>query len=366
MNFIVFDYPVIVSLIGAILVGFSAGIISCYAVLKEQSLLGDAIAHAALPGICIAFLITLNKTASIIMSGALFSGILGMLFITTIIRKSILKEDTALGVILSVFFGIGTLLLTIIQKIPTARQAGLDSYLFGNAASILIEEVKIIGIVSLIIFVVTLLCWKEFKIIIFDSNHAKSQGFSTTKLEFVLTLLIVVAIIIGLQIVGVILMSAIIIAPAVAAKQWQSRLSLMMILSVIFSILSCTIGVLISSTINQLPTGPSIVVITSIFVLASILISPKGIITKKIHETINKHQIRKESILSNLYLLAKTHKDHTHPHNIKTLSVLGTAPTQKLLNKLKKKNLIYQKDTYNWGLTPEGVNIAVKILQRVH
>ena len=139
MNFIVFDYPVIVSLIGAILVGFSAGIISCYAVLKEQSLLGDAIAHAALPGICIAFLITLNKTASIIMSGALFSGILGMLFITTIIRKSILKEDTALGVILSVFFGIGTLLLTIIQKNMSSRSDGMTLFLTSNGQNLFVQ-----------------------------------------------------------------------------------------------------------------------------------------------------------------------------------------------------------------------------------
>ena len=312
------------------------------------------------------FLITLNKTASIIMSGALFSGILGMLFITTIIRKSILKEDTALGVILSVFFGVGTLLLTVIQKIPTARQAGLDTYLFGNAASILIEEVKIIGVVTLIIFGITLLCWKEFKIIIFDADHAKSQGFSTTKIELVLTILIVIAITIGLQTVGVILMSAIIIAPAVAAKQWQNRLSRMMILSIIFSIASCIIGVLVSSSYNHLPTGPSIVIVISLFVLLSLLISPKGMITKKIYEAINQHQIRMESILSNLYLLAKTHDDHTHPHNIKTLSILGTPPTQKLLNKLQKKNLIYQKDTLNWGLTPEGIEVAVKILQRVH
>ena len=189
-----------------------------------------------------------------------------------------------------------------------------------NAASILIEEVKIIGVVTLIIFGITLLCWKEFKIIIFDADHAKSQGFSTTKLELILTLLIVIAITIGLQTVGVILMSAIIIAPAVAAKQWQNRLSRMMILSVIFSIASCIIGVLVSSSYNHLPTGPSIVIVISLFVLLSLLISPKGMITKKIYETINQHQIRMESILSNLYLLAKTHDDHTSPQHKNTVN----------------------------------------------
>ena len=103
MNLVI-DYPVIITLIGVSLIGITSGIISCYSVLKEQSLLGDAIAHAALPGLCIAFLITLNKNPIMLMLGAICAGLLGTIFITTIIQKSILKEDTALGVILSVFF----------------------------------------------------------------------------------------------------------------------------------------------------------------------------------------------------------------------------------------------------------------------
>ena len=107
---LVIDYPVIISLIGASLIGITSGIISCYAVLKEQSLLGDAIAHAALPGLCLAFLFTLSKQPVILLIGAIAAGLIGTLLITTIIKKSILKEDTALGIILSVFFGFGTLL----------------------------------------------------------------------------------------------------------------------------------------------------------------------------------------------------------------------------------------------------------------
>ncbi|MEK9728081.1 MAG: iron chelate uptake ABC transporter family permease subunit [Candidatus Margulisiibacteriota bacterium] len=363
---IIFDYPLIIALIGASFIGVSSGIISCYAVLKEQSLLGDAIAHAALPGICIAFLITLSKSPGILISGALAAGFLGMLLITTIIRKSILKEDTALGIILSVFFGIGTLLLTIIQKIPTARQAGLDTYLFGNAASILYEDLKIIVILTISICFFTILFWKEFKAIIFDSDHTQTQGFPVFKIELILTTLMVVAIIIGLQTVGVILMSALIIAPAIAAKQWFKRFAPVMVLSIIFSVTSCILGVLLSSSINHLPSGPTIVIFISGFVLISLLFSPRGIISSKINEYINNNSIRAESILSNLYLLAKTHKDHTHPHDINTLNVLGGIPTQKLLVKLKKDGLIYQKESNLWGLTNNGIEKAIQILQRVH
>ena len=115
------DYPVIIAGSGAILIGISSGILSCFATLKQQSLLGDAIAHAALPGLCLAFLITLNKHPLVLLTGATIAGFIGTLFIMGIINHSLLKEDTALGVILSVFFGVGMLLLTMIQKIPTAR-----------------------------------------------------------------------------------------------------------------------------------------------------------------------------------------------------------------------------------------------------
>ena len=131
-----FDYPVIITLIGATILGASAGLLSSFAVLRKQSLLGDAISHACLPGVCIAFLLTLNKNSELFFIGALIAGILGTLFIITITTQTKLKEDTALAVVLSVFFGFGIFLLTFIQKIPSARQSGLDTYLFGSAASI--------------------------------------------------------------------------------------------------------------------------------------------------------------------------------------------------------------------------------------
>ena len=363
---IVIDYPVIITLIGASLIGLTSGIVSCYAVLKEQSLLGDAIAHAALPGLCLAFLFTLSKHPLALLIGAIGAGLIGTLFITTIIRKSILKEDTALGIILSVFFGFGTLLLTMIQKIPTARQSGLDSYLFGNAASMLLSDIIIMAILSLIITLITLLFWKEFKCIIFDLAHFQTQGFSPFKFELILICLTVVTIIIGLQTVGVILMSAMIIAPATAAKLWVKQLGPMMLCSISFAIISGIFGVLLSSSMHHLPTGPTIVTCISAIVIISVLASPNGIIVQWVQKTMNKRAIRMESILSNLYTLAKTHSDHTHPHDINTLRILGGIPPRQLLQKLKSDNLIYHHGGTHWGLTQNGIKKAVQILQRVH
>ncbi|RAP24805.1 ABC transporter [Candidatus Marinamargulisbacteria bacterium SCGC AG-343-K17] len=363
---LVIDYPVIISLIGASLIGITSGIISCYAVLKEQSLLGDAIAHAALPGLCLAFLFTLSKQPVILLIGAIGAGLIGTLLITTIIRKSILKEDTALGIILSVFFGFGTLLLTMIQKIPTARQSGLDSYLFGNAASMLKSDITIMAILTIIIIIITLLFWKEFKCSIFDIGHFQTQGFSPIKIELLMVCLTVITIIIGLQTVGVILMSAMIIAPATAAKLWHQQLGPMMLLSIGFALISGIGGVLLSSSIHHLPTGPTIVTVISAIVAMSLLISPNGLLWQWIRKIMNKRAIRMESILTNLYTLAKTHSDHTHPHDINTLRILGGVPPNTLLKKLENNGLIYHHENHHWGLTETGITKAIQILQRVH
>lgn len=361
-----FDYPVIVTLTGVVLIGISSGIVSCYAVLKEQSLLGDAIAHAALPGLCIAFLFSLSKNPIPLLIGAILAGTLGTLLITTIIRKSILKEDTALGIILSVFFGFGTLLLTIIQKIPTARQSGLETYLFGSASSMLLKDIQIMGILTLIIIGITGLFWKEFKSLIFDRSHLKTQGFDTKKVELLLVILTVITIIIGLQAVGVILMSAMIIAPATAAKLWFRRLGHVMSLAVGFAITSSVIGVLISSSFNRVPTGPTIVTCISCIAIISLFISPNGILIKWGQTLLNKRKIHLESIITNLYILAKTHTDQTHPHDINTLRILGGIPSQKGLEKLKQEGYIYQENATDWGLTSKGITKAIQLLQRVH
>lgn len=363
---IVIDYPVIIALIGTGLIGITSGIISCYSVLKEQSLLGDAIAHAALPGLCIAFLLTLNKHPIILLAGAISAGLIGTLLISTIIQKSILKEDTALGIILSVFFGFGTLLLTMIQKIPTARQSGLDTYLFGNASSMLASDIAMMGLLSVMIIAITILCWKEFKCLIFDGDFFLTQGFSKTKSDIILTILTVVTIIIGLQTVGVILMSAMIIAPATAAKLWQKKLGPMMLLSVTFAIISGLLGVLISSATHRLPTGPTIVTIISVIVIFSLFFSPEGIVIQWIQKQRNKRAIRINSILINLYTLAKTHDNLCHPHNIETLKVLGGIPPLHLLQKLERDGLIVHHNNHDWGLTETGISKAIHILQRIH
>ncbi len=202
-----------------------------FAVLRKQSLLGDAISHAALPGIAIAFLITGTKETNVLLIGALVSGLLGAFWIRGITKRTHLKSDTALGLILSIFFGFGMLLLTYIQKLPNANQSGLDKFLFGQAATLLARDVWFMAIVTFICVVVLLLFWKEFKILLFDADYAKTLGFNTQLIDILITSFIVIAIVLGLQTVGVVLMSAMLLAPAAAARQWTNSLGIMVVLA---------------------------------------------------------------------------------------------------------------------------------------
>ena len=268
------DYTLRTVAIGTAILGIVSGALGSYAVLRKQSLVGDAISHAALPGICLAFLITDSKTPLVMIVGASLAGWLGILVVTAIVRNTRIKEDAALGIILAVFFGVGIVLLTLIQKIPNANQAGLDKFLFGQAAALLERDIKTMGIISIMVISLTLLFWKEFKLLCFDPTFGASLGFPMKILDILLMTLIVIAIVIGLQAVGVVLMSAMVVAPASAARQWTNRLAIMVCLAAFFGAIAGVTGAIISSTTTRIPTGPMIVVCASVIFLFSLAFAP--------------------------------------------------------------------------------------------
>jgi manganese/zinc/iron transport system permease protein len=283
------DYTLQIVSLGSALLGIISGVVGSFAVLKKQSLLGDAVSHAALPGIALAFILSGSKNTLILLIGALLTGLLATWIVGLINKHSRIKFDSALALILSVFFGMGLTLLTYIQKIPNANQAGLETFIFGQASTLLKRDVKIIFIVGIVIIALIVIFWKELKILSFDNDFARSIGFSTKILDFLLASLIVTTIIIGLQTVGVILMSAMLVAPGVAARQWTNKLSIMVVLASIFGALSGILGTILSSSIENMPTGPSIVLVISIIVFVSIFFAPsRGLLWKKIKDYNNR------------------------------------------------------------------------------
>ena len=219
------DYTLLLVLQGAALLGIIAGVLGSFALLRQQSLLGDAISHAALPGIVLMFLCTYSKNPWVLLLGGACAGIVGVVSMNYICARTTLKKDAVLGIILSVFFGFGLVLMTVAQKIPTSNQAVLNKFLFGNVATLLPEDISVIAIISLLIMLILLMFWKECTMYVFDPVFAGGLGFKPIIIEMVLTVLLVLAIIIGLQTVGVILMSTMLIAPAAAARQWVKKMT---------------------------------------------------------------------------------------------------------------------------------------------
>ncbi|RZW57593.1 MAG: metal ABC transporter permease [Flavobacteriaceae bacterium] len=351
------DYTLRTITLGTAILGAVCGMLGSFAVLRKQSLLGDAISHAALPGIAIAFLLTGAKESNVLLIGALISGLIGTFWIRGIITKTHLKSDTALGLILSLFFGVGMLLLTFIQKQPNANQAGLDKYLFGQAATLVESDVWLMAFVTGICLIILLLFWKEFKLLLFDADFTKTLGFNTKFIDILITSFIVLAIVLGLQTVGVVLMSAMLLAPAAAARQWTNSLGVMVLLAAFFGAFSGVLGTAISASQNNLSTGPVIVLVAGVFVLFSFVFSPsRGLLFRQLRFLKNRRDLELHKTLAFMYQIAETHENISHPHAIKILNNFHGF-TRSTLQKLVKKNLVSLEGNM-WSLTEDGFKTA--------
>ncbi len=358
------DYTLRQVALGAAMLGIVNGVLGSFAVLRKQSLLGDGISHAALPGIALAFLFTGSKSSLTLLLGAAAAGWVGTLLIMSIVKHTRVKYDSALGLVLSVFFGFGLVLLTYIQKLPVATQAGLDKFLFGQAATLLRKDVVTIGVLGGIVLVFLLVFWKEFKLISFDPDFAFSLGFPVRVLDVLLTTLLVIAIVIGLQTVGVVLMSAMVVAPAAAARQWTDRLGVMVAVSGGFGALAGVSGAIISSQAARIPTGPTIVLCASAIVLFSLLLAPnRGVAWGFVREQINRRQLQTDAVLGDLYVLAIRHQEPGHGHPIEVLRTMahGHGGVDRSLKVLKERGLVQETGSGEWALTSLGIEEAGRL-----
>jgi manganese/zinc/iron transport system permease protein len=270
----IFDYTLRNVALGSAILGIVGGVLGSFAVLRRRGLLGDALSHTALPGIALAFLLTDSKSTLVLMAGAAVAGWIGTLIILSLVRETRLSEDSALGIVLTVFFGGGLVLLTYIQQHRGANQAGLDKFLFGQAAALVERNVIEMAVLGTIALVIVAVLFKEFKILAFDPEFAASLGFPTRRLDVLVTSLIVVAVVIGLQTVGVVLMAAMLIGPAAAARQWTNRLGIMLFLAALFGATAGVVGSMISVSASRVPTGPMVVLCMTAIVIISLLFAP--------------------------------------------------------------------------------------------
>lgn len=367
-----FDYTIQTVIMGAVLLGISSGVLGSFAVLRQQSLLGDTLAHAALPGVCLGFLVAGSRNLGSLLGGALFTGTLAALMVMVLLRRSRLKTDAALGIVLSLFFAWGVVMLTFIQGQSNASQGGLDAFLFGQAAAILRSDLWVMGAITLLALSLVTVFWKEFKLITFDPLFAGSLGLPVRVLEALLTAMIAFAVVIGLQMVGVVLMAAMVIAPAVAARQWTHRLETMVVLSALFGATGGIIGALISATRRGLATGPLIILAMSALVLVSLLVSPeRGLLWDMWQRTRYRRSLKGKQVLTTLYQLSLKHQNPAYPSEQGMVDAYYGVGTEVLLKQLAAQGLVARaqhmpEERSHWTLTDTGRREAERILRTLN
>ena len=278
---IITQYSFIVVAIGTMLLAMATGIVGTISILKGQSLIGDAVGHASLPGIILAFMISGRKSSLILMLGAIVAGIVAFLLIQIISEGSKIEADTAMAVILSAMFGMGMVLKSYIQgnsKYQGASQSGLASYIFGQAAYILREDVYIILTVSIISLALFILFYKEIKVYVFDMVYAYTIGINSRLTSLLIMIITMILIAAGLKAVGAILISSMLITPAVTGLQWSNSYEKVLVIAAVTGAVSAFLGTFISSAVKGFSTGPSIILIMSVIALFSVLFAPRGIV----------------------------------------------------------------------------------------
>jgi manganese/zinc/iron transport system permease protein len=352
-----YNYTLRVVALGGALLGVVSGVLGCFAVLRRESLMGDALSHAALPGVGVAFLVA-GRELGVLLIGAGIASWIGVQFIRSLTNTTRIKQDTAMGIVLAAWFAAGVALLTYIQSRPDASQAGLDTFIFGQAAAIVERDVWLILGVGGAAFVVLGLFWKEFKLVTFDHEFAGANGYRVNLLDGMLSTLIVVAIVLGLQLAGVILMVGMLIAPGIAARQWTHKLAQMVMLSAVFGAFAGGVGAVLSAVDANIPTGPMIIVVAFILVALSIAIAPeRGLLWSLIRRAGDRRRFAAQTTLRDLYRYALSHDGPSYPIPATFISGAGSGDVSLGLSQLEKRGYIQRQDD-NWLLTDLGVEAA--------
>ncbi|MCC5823314.1 MAG: metal ABC transporter permease [Phycisphaerales bacterium] len=304
-------------IVGVTLLGLASGVVGSFALLRKRSLTSDAIAHAMLPGVATAYLAAValgvnGKSLPVLLLGAAVAGLLGALMMHAINRLTRLEEDAAIGITLSVTFGLGVVLLSYIQRSPQGSAAGLHHFIFGQTAAMLPADAKLMGALALTALILGVLLFKELRLLAFNANFAQTIGLPVQFLDLALLALIVLVTVAGIQAVGIILVIALLIIPPAAARFWTDRSSRMVALGAVIGAGSGYLGAAISALAPNTPAGAAIVLTAGAIFFASMLLAPRrGALATTARAAWHRFRIATDHALENLYL-AHTH-DHTHP-----------------------------------------------------
>ena len=301
------DYNTRLVVICTMLLGCACGLMGGFLLLRKRSLMGDTLSHATLPGVGLSFMLLValggdGKSLPILLAGAGITGVIGCAAVLFIREQTRIKDDAAMGIVLSVFFGAGVAILGVIQKMPEGSAAGLESFIYGKTASMVMSDFQILVFITVCVITCSLLLFKEFRLLCFDENFAAALGWPVKFLDILLLALITAVTVAGLQAVGLILIIAFLITPAAAARFWTNQLDRMLMLSALIGAASGWIGASLSAFFPRLPAGAVIVLVAALFFVASMLIgTERGVMIRFLRQSQLEKRMGRQHLLRALY-----------------------------------------------------------------
>ncbi len=364
------DYNTRIVMFGTVLLGIAGGVIGTFLLLRRRALLADAVSHAALPGVVGAFLLAVavgtgGRSLPVLLAGALVSGLLGMGCVMLITRFTRLSQDAALGIVLSVFFGFGAALLGIVQKMRGAQAAGLNSFIYGSAASMIRTDALLIGLAAAVVVVLAALLFKEFRLLTFDPAFAAGDGWPVGRLDLLLMSLVVAITVLGLQAVGIVLVIAILIVPAASARFWTESLLVMVLVAALIGAVGSYLGTAVSALAPRLPAGAVIVAALGALFLVSFLFGgSRGVVRAMTTRSRVIRRTVRQNLLRVLYECEESGLDHDADEQMRYLSASRrwTPRTlRRMLRRLEREQLVYRVPGEQRQLTRTGRYEAMRI-----
>lgn len=266
--------------VGAALLGAAAGAVGAFVLLRKRALVSDAISHATLPGLALAFIVMAGtggdgRWLPGLMIGAGLSAALGLVVVDWLTARTRLTEDAAIGAVLSVFFGAGVVLMTVIQTLDSGQQAGISGYLLGATAGMLRAEAQIIAVAAAATALAVFLLRKPFTLVAFDPDYAVVRGVNPRLADLALMALLMAVTVIGLKVAGLVLIVALTIIPPVAARFWTDRPGSMVLIAAGLGAVAAWLGAVTSALDQGLPTGALIVLYAAGLFALSLALSPR-------------------------------------------------------------------------------------------
>lgn len=352
------------------MLGFSSGMVGTFLLLRKRALLSDALSHATLPGVVLAFLVAASlgwgtRSVGLLLLGAAATGTLGMICVTWIGRYTRLREDTALAIVLSTFFGAGIALLSMAQQMPGQSAAGLNTFIYGKVASIILSDAILIGVVGAFAVGACVVYFKEFRLLCFDSGFAAANGYPVLRLDLLLMALIVLVTVIGLQAVGLILVVSLLVIPPAAARFWSNDLGVTALLAGFLGLLSTVSGSLLSAMYDRLPGGAVIVLCASFLFLLSLLFGRKrGVVLLGLRQWDLRRRTQLQNLLRDAWEWEETTgKRNFSPNDLLPYRSLPIRRIESVARRAMRRGLVSPRKNGVYTLTERGRLEAARIVR---